>query len=69
MPNSKQIKKLKMGKLKGYIPYPFLMTILWFSKNKYIEIFTMTGLILYIILHQSYFFYKETNLDKPKIGF
>ena len=60
---------LKKKKLKGYIPYPFIFILLWFSNYYWLNIVIISMGVVYVMAHQGYFFYKKIKLEEVKVGF
>jgi len=63
------LEKLNKRKRKGYMAYPLLLILLWFSPNNTFSIIVGTIMVIYIMIHQFYFYYKKTLLDTGDIGF
>lgn len=62
-------KVLKNKKRLFYLPYPFLMTNLWFAQGKIWVSIAVTLVVIYIIGHQGYFAYKKDKLQSVVVGF
>ena len=60
---------LKRGKRKGYIPYVFIVLGLVFSFAYWFDLTVITLGIIYVLVHQGYYFHKFNELDEVKIGF
>jgi len=64
-----KLERVKKAKRKGYIPYPFFMAALWFSDLYVLNVVIITIAVLYIFIHQGYYFYITEQIKEPKVGF
>lgn len=62
-------KVLKSKKRLFYIPYPFLLAHLWFADGNIWVGIAVTMVVIYVMGHQGYFFYRKEKLENIQVGF